>query len=181
MASVTAARPPREAGFSLLELIVSLLLLLLIFALAAQLLVESARIHASAARELRTTEDQFALRTLRADLRSGVPAGAWSDQWTSEPLVLREGARAIAWAADSERLIRAEAHEEDATPVERVQLDGVLAFRWRVPVPGLFDIEIVRRRPEHAPLARILSAEWRRQGETLEVATLSIAARRSWW
>jgi len=181
VAAVKGARPGSAAGFTLVELAISLLLLMLIFALSAQLLVETARIHAAAARELRATEDDFALRTLRADLRSGVPAGAWSELWTSDPLVLRDGERAIAWAADAERLIRAEAREDEATPVERVELDGVLGFRWRVPLPGLIEVEIVRRRPERAPLARVLSAQWRRQGETLEVASLSIAARRSWW
>lgn len=180
MAPVSRTRPRAESGFSLIELLVALLLLLLIFALAGQLLVESGRIHAAVARDLRSVDDDLALRLLRADLRAGVPVSEWPVLWSSEPLVLRDGERAIAWAVDNERLIRAEA-QEDAPLAERVQLDGVLALRWRVPFPGLVDVEIVRRRPERAPLARALSAEWRRQGETLESASLSIAARRSWW
>ena len=65
--------------------------------------------------------------------------------------------------------------------VARIQLDRVVALRWRVPFPGLIDVELVRFRGERAPLARVLSAEWRRRGETLEATTFSVAARRSWW
>ncbi len=181
MAAVTA-RPRRgAAGFSLIELVVAMLLLLLVLALAGQLLVESGRIFSASARELRTVDDDLALRWLRTDLRGGVPAEIWSPDWSSEPLVLFEGERALAWAADDGRLLRAEAPASGAPPAERVLLEDVVAFRWRVPVPGLIEIEIVRRRAEHAPLTRVMSAEWRRRGTTLEAATLSIAARRSWW
>lgn len=181
MATLSASRRARQAGFTLVELLVSLLLLLLVFLLAGRLLVESGRIFAAAGRELRAPDDELALRALRADLRGGVPSGSWGADWSSEPLVLLEGARAVAWATDGERLFRAEASDAGEPPVQRAQLDGVIAFRWRVPVPGLFEVEIVRRRPEHAPLARVLSAGWRRRGETLETASLTIAARRSWW
>ena len=178
--SRTRARSRTEAGFSLVELLIALLLLVWILALAGQLLVESGRIHASVARELRETDDRFTLRLLRADLRSGVPAGASSAPWTSEPLALRDGDRAIAWGVEDGRLVRALAQGGEPA-VARVQLDRVVALRWRVPFPGLIDVELVRFRGERAPLARVLSAEWRRRGETLEVATLSVAARRSWW
>lgn len=176
-----SAVPRAELGFSLVELLVAMLLLSLLLAIAAPLLVESGRIFASAGRALTAVDDAAPLRQLRADLRGAVPVGAWSPDWTSEPLVLRDGERAIAWAAEEERLSRAEVPEPGAEPAERVQLDGVVAFRWRVPLPGVVEVELVRRRPERAPLARVLSAQWRPRGETLEGALLTVAARRAWW
>lgn len=181
MATVTTPRRSGAAGFSLIELVVAMLLLLLVLALAGQLLVESGRIFSAAARELRSDDDDLALRWLRADLKGALPVEIWNPEWSSEPLVLLDGGRALAWAADEGRLLRAEAAEAGAAPTERVLLEGVVAFRWRVPTLGLIEVEIVRRRAEHAPLARVMSAEWRRRGETLEAASLSIASRRSWW
>jgi prepilin-type N-terminal cleavage/methylation domain-containing protein len=181
VATVTTTRRSGAAGFSLIELVVAMFLLLLVLALAGQLLVESGRIFSAAARELRSPEDDLALRWLRTDLKSGVPVEIFNPEWSSEPLVLLEDGRALAWAAEGERLLRAEAPEAGAPPTERILLEDVIAFRWRVPTLGLIEVEIVRRRPEHAPLARVMSAEWRRRGETLEAASLSIASRRSWW
>jgi len=176
-----SAVPRAELGFSLVELLVAMLLLSLLLAIAAPLLVEAGRIFASAGRALTAADDAAPLRQLRADLRGAVPAGAWSPDWTSEPLVLRAGERTIAWAAEASRLARAEVAEPGAEPAERVQLDGVVSFRWRVPFPGLVEVELVRRRPERAPLARVLSAQWQPRGETLEAALLTVAARRVWW
>jgi len=176
---VTASSRGRaQSGFTLLELAISTLLLALVLAIAHGLLVESARIlRASAERALRP-EARLALRQLRRDVRSAPPRST-GGLWLSSPLDLALPEGLGRWERSDGALVRRLLARDGTDLGARPVLDEVVAFRWRTTVPGLVEVEIVRRAPVGAPELRASTALWAREGETLERTLVVVSSRQA--
>ncbi len=173
------SRLPRRAerGFSLLELMIAVALMIVALALANELLIESQRRLAIGARAQLEPDDSLALRLLRDDLRAAAPIAGWSG-----PLDCRRPELTARWELTGETLQRRTFDLDDVDRGARAMLDRVVAFRWRsIASPsssgGGVEVEIVRRRLEPGIALRAGSARWHQIAETLETTRVVAASR----
>ena len=143
----------RRRGFSLIELAVSLLVMGLVLALAAQLLGEAQLAFVTVARENRAPAPTIALRWLRQDLRAARAVGGEAS-WvpSSEPLWLLRADGWIAYELSGGSLWRT-AYDLSSLPgPARPLLGDVVGWSWRRPSSGLVEVTVLHREP----LARLL-------------------------
>lgn len=117
----------RQAGFSLLELLISMALLLLGLALAAQLLLESQRTFALAGRAAQEPLVGYAVAQLTADAQASSDAEAAIDgalRLTGHP----EGT--VRWARRGESLLRTVIAADGTIRSHRRVLQRVTAWSW---------------------------------------------------
>ena len=174
---------PREAGFSLIELLVSMLVLLVVLMVTNGLLVESLRIFSNSGRELREPGTELALRLLREDLHASapLPAGIGSPSLPVHvALDYRRPERTEAWEMDGSRLVRRSYDLDGVLLGTRPMLDGMVTFEWWTPAPGLVQVRLVRRKPAGASALRVATAAWKSVGETLEAAEIAAGSRITW-
>ena len=172
----------REAGFSLVELLVSLLVLLLVLMVTNGLLVESLRIYSNSGRELREPGTELALRLLREDLHASLPLYNVLDPLrpVHHALDCRRPERTDAWEMDGSRLVRRTYDADGLLLGTRPMLDGMVTFEWWTPAPGLVQVRLVRRRPAGASALRVATAAWKSAGERLEAAQVVAGSRLAW-
>lgn len=136
----------RARGSSLLEVLIAGTLLLIAFAIAGEILVESGR---RLQRELRREGDLTVavLERLRADIRMSQDAVVMEDPESPWPMLRLIGhpAGRVEWRRSLDRLVRRVTARSSA-PVEAELLRGVRAFAPTVTeLPGLFvvaDLEL---------------------------------------
>lgn len=170
------SRARREAGFSLVELLVSMLVLLLVLMVTNGLLVESLRIFSNSGRELREPGSELAIRLLREDLRASQPLVSGGGHLA---LLCRRADRTEAWEMEENRLVRHTYDLDGNLRGTRPMLDQMIEFDWRVPVPGTVHVRLVRRRPPGGSALRVATAAWRGAGDELEEAHI-VATSRLW-
>lgn len=149
----------RAAGFSLLELLFTLLIAATALLLASRLLLESQSRMSHAARQAADPVGEIARRQIRADLRAcgGVRTGLTATLWSRAALELRgHPAGAVRYEKAGSELIRVVAAGSE--PARRTVLLGVTTFRWRVKSGrlGRSSVEIdlgFRVTPRFGPLA----------------------------
>lgn len=139
------------AGFTLLETLVSLVLLMIALFLAADLLMEAGTLLADSAREVRDAPASLILARLRGDIMaSGGFLAPQGPAWSSGPLVLTghpQGSVQYEWVGkDLHRsVLDAFGNPDDEAVVWR----GLTDWAWR-PVPGwtaqLVEIDVSYRR-----------------------------------
>jgi prepilin-type N-terminal cleavage/methylation domain-containing protein len=171
---VSRARSPR--GFSLIELAVSLVVMGLVLALAAQLLGEAQLTFVTVARENRTSAPAVALQWLRQDLRAARSvAGGASWVPSSGPLSLLRGEGWIVYDLDREALRRTAYDLSNLPGPARPVLADVVSWSWRRPSSGLVEVTILQREP----LARLLRvrADLARPASETRAFRLTIAQR----
>lgn len=176
-------RRANEAGFSLVEVVVTLAVLAVALALAAGLLVETHRMMAQAGLELRTPASEEALDLLRVELQGaagvsgGPPAGM---TWSRDRLVLvRPDGERVVYERDRRRLVRR------VGKGERTAVPGLVSWRWRRDAPTLVTVEVVYAR-RRGPGGGIVSPrgpirgtkDWRTR--RLTAAVRGGGARRGW-
>jgi len=172
-----------DSGFSLIELLVSMLVFLVVLLVTNGLLVESLRIFSNSGRELREPGTELALRLLREDLHASVPlaAGIGSED---EPMNLgldcRRPDRTETWEMEGVRLVRRTYDPDGLLLGTRPMLDGMVSFEWWTPAPGLVQVRLVRRKPAGASALRVATAAWKSVGETLEAAEIAAGSRITW-
>lgn len=169
----------REAGFTLVEIAIAALLLMLGLLLAAQLLVESGQLLARA--HARTLEQQprLALELLRRDVRSALPPLAGPE---GDDLRLRHRDEIVIWRLREGCLERATSSLGASTepPATRCVLPGVAHWQWQAASPYRLDLQLVRRETETGRGFQLLDDLRRRPLESsLEPITLSVALRAS--
>lgn len=166
----------RSAGFSLLELAISLVIIVLVLGLAAQLLGETQLAFVTVARENRAPAPELAARWLRRDLRasralsegaSWVPSGA--------PLWLLRGDGWVSYELRERTLVRTAYDLANLPGPSRALLDGVVSWTWRRPAAGMVEVVLVHEEP----LARLLRvrADLRRSASELRTLRLLLAQR----
>ena len=172
-----AARPSRQAGFTVVELAVATAILLLAVLLACDLLDESARLLAHSARRAQDSSTLLAGELLRNDIRGSVAAPGSDGLWQHEPLVLVvPGPGAVLWSFRDGVLYRA------SGDLERALLRPVEAFRWRDAGPGVVEVEVTLGRSGAwaGSLAGSLPRGDRRAAERLHVVVASGPGRAGW-
>lgn len=153
MRAVQPISPPRNAGWSLLELVVTIFLLALALVLSGPLLQAALRHVTFEQERILEAEATIALKQLRADVTAALGA---SDKDGDLFLSFPDG-HTVTYGLQGDRLQR-RLDVPSKTGAERTVLDGVGLFRWS-PLPGsgkpAFTIELTylrTRRP--GPLAK---------------------------
>jgi len=176
-------RRPGDSGFSLVELLVSMLVFLVVLLVTNGLLVESLRIFSNSGRELREPGSELAVRLLRGDLRASAPLAAGIGTAGAPmhyALDCRRPDRTEAWEMEGSRLVRRTYDAGGLLLGTRPMLDGLVSFEWWTPAPGLVQVRLVRRKPAGASALRVATAAWKSVGETLEAAEVVAGSRITW-
>jgi type II secretory pathway pseudopilin PulG len=150
---VRRPRPRRGAGFTLVELAISLLVAGLVLGLAAQLLGEAQLAFVTVAREQRAPAAHLAAHWLRRDLRAArslAPGASWVA--SDGPLWLLRGEGWVCYELRGGALVRTAYDLGNLPGAARPILDGVASWSWRRPAAGLVEVTILHREP----LARLL-------------------------
>jgi len=166
-----AVRALRTAGFSLLELAVSLVVVGLVLGLAAQLLEETQLAFVSVTREQRSPAPDIAARWLRGDLRAArslSPDASWVP--SSGPLWLFRAEGWVSYQHVEGALVRT-AYDASQIPVSRLSFLGdVVEWSWRRPSDDLVEVTVVHQEP----LARLLRIRADLGRPKVEVRTLRL-------
>ncbi len=166
----------RPAGFTLIELAVSLVIVGLVLALAAQLLGETQLAFVTVARENRGPAPQIAARWLRQDLRAA-RALAEDASWlpSSRPLWLLRAEGWVSYELRDGALVRTAYDLANLPGPPRPLVGGVESWTWRRPAAGLVEVVIVHQEP----LARLLRlpADLHRPASQSRALRLVIAQR----
>ena len=164
-----------EAGFSLVELLVSMLVFLVVLMVTNGLLVESLRIFSNSGRELREPGTELALRLLRDDLHASRPLPAGSGGHLGLPCHRPD--RIEVWVMDDDRLVRRTYDPTWNLLGTRPMLGGMIEFSWSTSFEGLVEVRLVRRKPAGASALRVATAAWKSAGDELESAQVVAASR----
>ena len=171
-----SGRRAGQRGFTLLELTVSLVILGLVLALAAQLLAETQLAFVTVTRENRAPAPQLAAQWLRDDLRAARALGE-NASWvpSSDPLWLLRGEGWVSYELVDGSLVRTAYDLTNLPGARRAILGDVLSWSWRRPAGSLVEVVIVHQEP----MARLLrvSADLRRQASETRTLRLRIAQR----
>lgn len=167
------------AGFSLVELLVSMLVLLVVMMVTNKLFVESLRIFSNSGRELREPGAELALRLMREDLHAAAPIYNHDTPLVPTHLALHchLPGRTEAWEMDGSRLVRRTYDAGGNLLGTRPMLDGMVSFEWWTPAPGLVQVRLTRRKPAGASALRVATAAWKSAGDTLESAQVVAGSR----
>jgi prepilin-type N-terminal cleavage/methylation domain-containing protein len=176
------AAPSRVSGFTLIEVLISLVLITLALTLAAQLLVESRLLLEDSNRRARDPVLTLAVSQLRNDLQgsaSAVGGGAWS----SGPLVLTGlEVGTVTYAVSGDALERRVVNSLGVESSRREVLKPLKAWRWRAVNARLVDVELVV--DEQNPVPRLRTGPTprnpREQRWALRSALRSGERERSW-
>ncbi len=131
------------SGFSILELVIALSLVLIALLAACQLIVESLTIIESTGRSLRDPTVGTAAAWLRRDIHASFAVDVLLPTWSSDAMVLRNPwQETITVERVDDTLIRV-VHDMDDQEIERrVLMHGVRYWRWILIAPGLIDCEL---------------------------------------
>jgi prepilin-type N-terminal cleavage/methylation domain-containing protein len=144
------------AGFSLLEVSVSLVLVALALLLAAELLMDAQVSFVAAAREARAEDPRLLASALRGDFggAQGVVEAGFPGAWSAGPLTLAFGApeSPSGWARYRRVGLAIERERFDSlggTPIRRRMLGAVTGWRWREDAAGagLFELVVLYSEP----------------------------------
>ncbi len=140
----------RQAGFSLVETTVALLLAAVGMAIAIGLVVQSQRMATQAALEIRAGDPDGPLAFLESEIRSaggfgsgGRGSAATADGWTRDRLVLAHAdGTEVLYERDGRRLVR---RVGEGGPARTVVSD-LYSWRWVPLGPNLVAVEVVYER-----------------------------------
>ncbi len=134
----------RSGGFSLIEMMVSLLLLSIAMSIAARLMLESQLRLAHSAEQALDPESTLALKLLRADIRASAAVTARDSEWSWDPLSLVGHPNgALRYQKVGTDLIRRIGATDGRLASERIVLRDVTVWRWRIdPTARLQLVEI---------------------------------------
>ncbi len=155
----------RSAGFSLLEVLLSLVLLSLALLLAAGLMSEARGMMGAAVAGLRSPLPGRLAGQLRKDAQGAaqlLPASIGPlPFWTGEDLRFQPlgGGEPVSYSWQGRRLLRVSREPEAETPTTEVWLQTVESWRWRRVARRLVEIEVEYRvaRPPTAGSTRLLA------------------------
>ena len=148
-----------QAGFTVIEMVVTLGVVAIGLALASRLLIESQLGLARTSAEIANPLPGYALTLLRSDLEQAAPIPPMAPVWRSTPLVLSfpSGER-VAWVGTEAGAIERVILDAVGRPrVRHVVLRSVVDWRWRPASDRLIDAEITysARDTSGVPLADV--------------------------
>jgi prepilin-type N-terminal cleavage/methylation domain-containing protein len=162
-ASLARSSRARNAGFTLVEVMVALGVLAVGMALASRLLIESQLGLMRAGAELGNPMPRYAMTLLRADLEQAATLPPFLPVWRSTPLILTlPSGENVAWARseldDLERVVfEVDADGTVRVRVRHVVLRDVAQWQWKPAATRLVDVELVwhARDTSRTPLADV--------------------------
>lgn len=166
-------------GFTVLEMVVSLLVVTLILVLTAGLMNHVRLVFLQEQRRVHEAVPQHALQLLRNDLHGASMVAAPSDVWTSGPLLLgTPDGGAVLWEHGTGGLERTRSDPAGETVSNRRLPAGFSGWRWRRVSPGLVDLELrLARRPVTGGARYTGSAPWRDVAPRERTLRLRLALR----
>jgi prepilin-type N-terminal cleavage/methylation domain-containing protein len=168
----------RTRGFTLLELVISLLVAGLLFLLAAQLLRSvAAGLPRRRARGYRP-EPRLAVAMLRRDVREALGVGGGSPVPADGPLVLLlPGPSSVRYEQDGSALLRIRLDAAGEQVSRRAVLAPLAGWRWSEPEPGM--VFVTLQTVAHSTTRSLLAAGPERlAADARLVTTEMLAARR---
>jgi len=183
----------RAGGFSLVELLVSLLLVALILTLSVRLLMESQIVFQDWQRLAPQPIARLGEGLIRTDVQGASrvePAvGSWLGigQWSVDPLVLvfADGRR-VRYDAELGTLVRSLESEDRGVVGARPMLPGVVDWRWRLLEGAVVEIDLAYSRPRD-PGSRVTGSRAMRQARERRLENLRLTyalrnrqGRQSW-
>lgn len=131
--TLTTSRRLRRSGFTLIEVMLALLFLLLALEITAQLLRETQQVFVEEARKAQDPVADLLARQLRVDIMAARQAAPASPLWTTLPLSLTGGPYQVVYRVTDDGLERG-LFAADGTPLgARVFVRQLRSWRWRVP------------------------------------------------
>lgn len=177
----------RGRGFTLLEMLVSLVIVALIMALAMQVLLETQIIFKRAENELGRPVTQLFTRLLRRDAQGSKRIWPSRTTWTIEPLMLEAlDGTWVRYERDTGQVIRVLLDKSNQVANRRTLLRDVTYLQWKQPTAGLLEVEIGYRRPKTpdtalAPgLARLREGGYEVDTLSLRFALRALPGKTSW-
>lgn len=138
-------QPEHEAasGFSVLELVIALGLVLIAVLAACQLIVASLLIVEGTGRSLRDPSAASVSMTLRRDIHSSSAVAAPSDEWSSDTLALRTPFdETIRFELRNDALIRVVTDQEGNERERLTLMRGIRSWRYLALTPHLIECEL---------------------------------------
>ncbi len=177
-------RPPSakrwaQRGFTILEILVSFVILSTAMLIASRLLVESQVRMAHSARKATDPVAFIALKQIRADVRMASAIGGPGSGWTWDPLVLGgHPAGIVRYEKIGSDLVRKlQGGEEDAA---RIVMHSVAVWRWRVsPEAPLDYVEIELGYRETPRLGLLTSGGVREAIPSLKTLRIAVSPRQA--
>jgi hypothetical protein len=170
------APPAGEGGFTLVELSVATLLLLLVLLMATQLLLETQRIFVRMNAEAQNPIAELAWAQLRSDVHKAValPGGLVGSGGRLDLAQPSGTVRYLRMGEDLQRLVLA----PDGTTIlgRRTLLRGVVSWNWQS-LAGVLMIEITHRAQEIPRGAQLVAPPQRQVEQTLETRSFWFAPR----
>lgn len=169
----------RPSGFTLIEMVVSLLLVSLVLMLGLQVLLETRFLFLKADQEIGRPLPQLFARLLRRDAQGAKGIFSPRPTWTIEPLVLEapDGTR-VRYQRDSGDINRLLFNDSNELVNSRTLMQNVDSWQWRRLAPGLVEVQIVYLKPR-VPTSSLAPglARLREGGVEPEILTLRYALR----
>lgn len=182
-----------RSGFSLLELVVSLVLVALILTLSVGLLRESQAVFLDAQAAARQPIARLAEALIRADVQGARTAyrdpgsRSHTGAWTSGPMTLAvDELRDVRYHHESGKLVRTVASKTEGQSGRRAILHAVAGWQWRQLPGGVVEMRISYLRPRDPGSRPAFTGAVRRtRDQRLEQLLLRYAmrdrpGRRSW-
>lgn len=133
----------RERGATLVELMVSLALLSSIAVLSAQMVIQSTKLMGTTARATRNPDLIIATEWIRRDFYEAASVMGSTLGWNDGPLVvMAQNGGWTAMAVVEGNLVRSHAPPGTSTPDNRIILNGLASWRWRVNGTTSVEIEL---------------------------------------
>ena len=146
----------RQAGFTLVELLIAMVLLVLALAIAAQLLLEASKLFAETSGEALDTPVPLAIARIRNDIQSAVSVAPLRDEEGELIQVAIQGyAGQIFYSLDGDTLYRTFVPRDELPQDPAPLWHGVTGWSCdRIPGTKLIDLEVVytRRSTARTPL-----------------------------
>ncbi|MEJ2085389.1 MAG: hypothetical protein P8Y44_06890 [Acidobacteriota bacterium] len=180
-------------GFSLVELLVSLLLVTLILTLSVRLLMESQIVFQNWQRLAPQPIARLGEGLIRADVQGASRVesalGSWlgMGHWSADPLVLvYADGRRVRYDAELGTLVRLLESEDRGVAGARPMLHGVVDWRWRLLEGAVVEIDLAYSRPRD-PGSRVAGSRAMRQARERRLENLRLTyalrdrpGRQSW-
>ncbi|MCP4897052.1 MAG: hypothetical protein GY906_08760 [bacterium] len=132
-----------NAGFSILELVVAMSLVLIAVLAACQLIVESMSIIESTGRSLRDPSTGLASASLRRDIHEAASVSSAVPGWSYGPMTLwSQWPETVIIEKVDDSLVRVVRDTSNQEIERRVLVRGIRSWRWIVVAPGLIDCEL---------------------------------------
>lgn len=137
----------RQAGFSLFEMLVVLVLVFSTLLIAASLFQEAGRILKAAEGELFKPPTGVVTDRLRQDVQSAAGLLLAARGWTSDPLLLSSTDGLVTYAQDATQLVRTVFGMDGEVDDEEAWIQTLVSWRWQVTGSNLIEVEIVYLAP----------------------------------